>query len=403
MIETALLKQVIEKQNKYLTTNLGIKRLIDLKPIDKFATIVSGIRRCGKSTFLKQILSKRKIIYYIHFEDISLTSFELTDFNKLDNIFEEIYGKNGVYFFDEIQNVKGWEIYVRSLVDTGKEIYITGSNASMLSKELGTRLTGRYIRKELFPFNFQEFCNGTKIAPSLKAFDRYLIDGGMPEFVLQKDIRILQELIGDIIFRDILERSKISDSKLVREIVSYLLSNCGKEISYSKLAKLFSVGSVSTISLIMDALEDSYVIFQVPKFDYSLKKQIRNLRKIYCIDNGFVSHVSFQVSPNKGRLLENLVLIELIRDGHDIYYHKDKKECDFVIKEGINVSKAFQVCYELNDDNRQREYSGLLEALDRYGLKQGTLLTHDESDELFIENKKIIIKPVWKWLMENTR
>lgn len=399
MIESKILKEIIIKQKEHLKKELGINRDVNLKPLKNFATIISGIRRCGKSTFLRQVLKDKKSINYIHFEDIRLSSFEKEDFSKLDKIFNEL-NNSKIYFLDEIQNVGGWEIYVRSLLEENKEIYITGSNATMLSKELGTRLTGRYIRKEIYPFNFKEFCMAKKLSLNKNSFDLYLKKGGMPEYVLQDDNRILEILLDDLIFRDILSRSNISDSKLVKNIVNYLLSHSGKLVSASKLKNLFNVGSVSTVSLILNSLEDAYLIFQVPMFDFSLKKQIRNPKKIYCIDNGLINELSFQISQNKGRLLENFVFIELKRKNNEIYYHNKNNECDFVIKKGNNVVQAIQVCYELNEDNRKREYAGILDALKEHNLKEGLILTFEEEDELIIENKKIIIKPVWKWVLE---
>jgi uncharacterized protein len=400
MIESSVLKEVLIQQKEHFKKDLGTTRTLDFKPLKRFATIISGIRRCGKSTYLRQLLKDEKSINYIHFEDIRLSSFEKEDFPKLDKIFEELNGSNSVYFLDEIQNISNWEIYVRSLVESNKEVYITGSNASMLSKELGTRLTGRYIRTDLYPFNFKEFCSINKIIPSKDSFQRFLTKGGMPEFVSQKDSRILELLLDDLIFRDILSRNNISDVKLVKNIVSYLISNSGKLISASKLKNLFNVGSVSTISLILNSLEDAYLIFQVPLFDFSVKKQIRNPKKTYCIDNGFISELSFQSSPNIGRLLENLVFVELKRRNNEIYYHQSKGECDFVIKENNSISQAIQVCYLLNDDNRKREYYGLLDALQIHNLDQGMILTFGEEDEITIEGKKIIIKAIWKWLLE---
>ena len=399
MIEKKILTEIILKQKKHLDADLGIIRDVDFKTAKRFANIISGIRRCGKSTFLRQILKNKKKINYVHFEDIRLSEFDKTDFNKLDEIFLELNGDDAVYLLDEIQNIKGWEIYVRSLIESNKEVYITGSNVEMLSKELGSRLTGRHIRYDLYPFNFKEFSLSKKIPLTKKSFESYLTKGGMPEFVIQDDARILELLLEDIIYRDILTRTKIGDVKLVKNVVNYLLSNSGKLISASKLKNLFDVGSVSTISIILNALEDAYLIFSIPLFEFSLKKQIRNPKKIYCIDTGFINELSFQTSPNKGRLLENLVFIELKRARNEIYYHKNKHECDFVIKKGTRIVQAIQVCYELTEDNRQREYAGLLEAIKIHNLKEGLLLTLDEEDEIKIDNKKIIIKPAWKWIL----
>jgi predicted AAA+ superfamily ATPase len=396
MIEKAKLSEVILSQNRQyqqLYQNSGVKRNCTIEPLKNFATIVTGIRRCGKSTLLRQYLSGKKPVYYIHFEDIRLASFELKDFEKLEDIFLNELGQSEIYFLDEIQNVEGWEIYVRSLLDSGKKVFITGSNATLMSSEPGTRLTGRNIRYELFPFDFNEFCRAKEKERNSAEFEKYLSGGGFPEYVLRKDERILQALLNDIIYRDILVRNKIRDEGVVKNIITYMLSNVGNETSFNKIGELFGVAPNTVISIV-NALEDAYFIFVLNKFDYSLKKQQRNPKKVYCVDNGFITHASFQFSGNKGSLLENLVFIELRRRGYELYYHKDKHECDFVVKEGVRITKAFQVCYELNDDNFKRETDGLIEAMEEYDLDFGVILTFDQEDEFDFDNRKVAVIPI---------
>ena len=398
MISKDMLKDVILAQQKDLKLPLGINREKQLKPLKKFALIITGLRRSGKSTLLRQHLTKKKPTYYLHFEDLRLSSFETKDFTKLDIVFEESLGKKGVYFLDEVQNIAGWEIYVRSLVDSGKEVYVTGSNSSLMSKELGTRLTGRHISEELYPFNFSEFSLAKKKKESLKLFDEYLVSGGLPEYVLQQDARILESLVKDIIYKDVLVRHRIREESIVERLVSYILSNIGKEISYNKIKDLMGVGSPNTIISLMDALEDAYFIFTINTFDYSLKKQIRSMRKVYCIDNGFITQTSLQFSKNLGRLLENLVFIELKRKGYDVFFHKDKGECDFIIKK--KSLSAIQVCYELNSDNDQRELNGLVESMRKIKSTQGVIITHHQDDFFEIDGMKIKVISIMNWLKE---
>lgn len=401
MIQKDVLKQVIIDQQKDLNLPLGIKRDKILKPLKNYVLIITGLRRCGKSTLLRQYLNKKSPIYYIKFEDLRLSSFQDEDFIKLDSVFEEVLGKNGIYFLDEVQNVKNWEIYVRKLVDSQKEVYITGSNSSLMSKELATRLTGRNISETLYPFSFNEYCKAKNKKPNLDLFNNYLHDGGIPEYVLQNDIRILDSLAKDIIYKDVLIRHKVREESVLPRLVTYLLSNIGKEVSYNKLKDLFGVGSANTIILLMDYLEDAYFLFTIKMFDYSLKKQIRNKSKVYCIDNGIVNNLSFKFSDNIGRLLENNVFIELKRRNYEIYFYKGNNECDFIIKNLSNKFEAIQVCYELDYDNKKREINGLVEACKNNKLNQGLILTFTQEDNFVVDNIKIVVKPVWKWSLEN--
>lgn len=214
-------------------------------PAKHHIEVVTGIRRCGKSSFLHQI---RSLYYpdaaYFNFEDARIFGFEVEDFTKLD----DIIGKNQtVYFFDEIQNVPSWELFIRQLHDRKCKVYVTGSNASLLSKELATRLTGRNIRLELFPFSYQEFLLLEQIGAGIISFDKYLHSGGFPEYLADKSVYILQNLLKDIAMRDIAVRYGIRNTQSLMDITLYLLSNTGKEFSYNNLRKTFSIGSTNTV------------------------------------------------------------------------------------------------------------------------------------------------------------
>ena len=362
------------------------------------AVIISGIRRSGKSTLLHQILKKLPNYYYLNFEDTRLINFESGDFEKLDEVFHTEYGPSEYYLLDEIQNVKGWEIFVRSRLDRHKHLFITGSNASMLSKELGTRLTGRHINVELFPFSFGEALLFRKEIASPDSFEWYFKQGGFPDFIKYGRPEILRELFTDILQRDIISRHKIRETKALHELALYLLSNVGKEFSYNSLKKMFQFGSVNTPISFVSYLEDSYLLFTIPKFDYSLKKQMINEKKVYSIDNGLSNANSVSFSSNKGRMLENFVFITLRRSHKNIYYFRENGECDFLIKEDSRIIIAIQVAYELNEDNKKREIEGLLEAMRKFELREGFILTYNQEDEIDIEEKRIIIKPVWRWI-----
>ena len=403
MISKEELKKIVKFQREQLLKqDTTIKReKVDQIDINlPFALIISGIRRSGKSTLMKQLIRNIKKFYYINFEDPKVINFEVSDFSKLDEVFIEEYGENGNYFFDEIQNVKKWELFIRRIVDEKKHVVITGSNASLLSRELGTRLTGRHLKYELFPFSFKEFLKLKNKKPDKNTFKEYLFKGGFPEYLKIEKSEILEELFKDIIIRDIITRHKIKSIKIIEEMALYLMTNVGKEFSYNSLKKIFNLGSINSVISFISYFEDSYLLFTVSKFDFSFKKRLINQKKVYSIDNGLSSINSTSFSEDSGRMLENMVFLNLRKKNKDIFYFKENKECDFVIREGINIVKAIQVCYEFNADNQDREIGGLLESLKKFKLKEGLILTYDQEEEFKIENKKIIVKPVWKWLLE---
>ena len=233
----------------------------------------------------------------------------------------------------------------------------------------------------------------------------FVVNGGYPALIsqnLQKE-SILQSYYDSMIFKDILERYKVEDVNKLKALANLLFESVSREMSYSKLAnKLNSIGfkiSKNTVIEYLSYFEDAYLFFQNLKYEYSLAKQLGSIKKIYCIDNGLLNTVSFKFSDDFGKLLENLVFIELRRRNEQIYYFRKNYECDFLIFRKNKVSLAIQVTKELNDDNKKREINGLLEVINEHKLKEGILLTEDQEDEKIIEGKKIRIIPVWKWLL----
>ena len=401
MILKDTLRTIVSEQRAELESyEYGIERT-DLQriPLDlPFAIIITGIRRSGKSTLLHQLLKKLPNFYYLNFEDTRLLSFEAGDFAKLDQVFHEEFGSSEFYLLDEIQNIKGWEIFVRSRLDKHKKIFITGSNASLLSRELGTRLTGRHIDIEIFPFSFPEALLFMGEDLSYKSFGTYFYNGGFPEHLKFKKPEILRELLLDILYRDIISRHNIRESKALQEMTIYLLTNVGKEFSYNSLKKMFGFGSVNTPISFISYLEDSYLLFTVSRFDYSFKKQLVNAKKVYSIDNAMSIANSASFSSDKGRILENLVFLALRRTYREIYYFRENGECDFLVKVDGVLKMAIQVTYELNEDNKGRELEGLTEAMDKLNIEEGLILTYGQEDELTIEGRTIKIKPAWKWI-----
>ncbi|MDZ7777252.1 MAG: ATP-binding protein [Bacteroidales bacterium] len=323
-----------------------IKRELD-KAFDiniPHALIITGVRRSGKSTFMKQLMEKHIKTRYVSFEDVRLSGFEKEDFEKLEEIFNEEDHEERVYLFDEIQNIQGWELYVRQKLDQRKRIIITGSNASLLSRELGTRLTGRHLDFEMFPFSFTEFLAFKGQSPSKERFEEYLTTGGFPEYLQSLKEEILRNLLNDILIRDIAVRYNLRNTRVLRELTVFLLTNLGKPFTFHSLRKTFNLGATSTVIDYISFLEDSYLIFIVPKFDYSLKKQTYYPKKVYAIDNGLANANSLSFSSDKGRLLENLVFINLRRRYKEIFYFNRNYECDFVVREKNQIIKVIQVC-----------------------------------------------------------
>lgn len=359
--------------------------------------IITGVRRCGKSTLLQQISKNlNEEFIFFNFEDPRIYGFELEDFTKLDEI---VGDKIRHYFFDEIQNVEKWELFIRHLHDRDKKIAITGSNASLLSKELGTRLTGRNIQIELFPFSYNEYLMFLKLENNLASFNSYIEDGGFPEYVKSKHKEQLQQLFKDIIYRDIIVRHGIRQAKTIIDIALFLIANVGKEYSLNGLKNTFGVGSANSVADYIHWLEDSYVLFSVPRFSWSLKSVSINPKKVYCIDTGFAQANSLSFSEDTGRLLENCVYLALRRKYKEIYYFKDKGECDFIVKEAQDILHIIQVCAEIHSDNKAREVNGLLAALKFFSITEGMILTLNQEDVLMINDVKVRLLPVWKWLL----
>ena len=395
------LKEVILSQREHINTfNKGTPRDKgkDLTINESFALIITGIRRCGKSTFLNQLLRKQKTGYYLNFEDPRLNDFEFSDFNKIEEIMKELYGEKGVYFFDEVQNVEQWEKFIRYLVDKKEKVLVTGSNASLLSKELGTKLTGRHLQIELFPFSFKEFLVMTNKKPSTETFEEYSSNGGFPEHIKRKNPEILHELLYDVVAKDIAVRFGIKNTTVLNKILLHLISNASKEFSYNSIKKMFSVKSVQSVIDYIYYFENAYLIFLVPRISYSYKQQQINPKKVYSIDTGFSYANSVSFSKDKGKILENVVFLGLRRHWKEIFYFKEDNECDFVVKEKEKIISALQVCFQLTEDNKNREIKGLLECLKKFRLTEGSIITYNQEDRFLIDGKKITVQPIWKWL-----
>lgn len=415
-----LLKDIITDQKAYMSNKKYIARDFPEKYLSNDEIIIiSGVRRCGKSVLLQQIRDKLpQKDYFFNFDDDRLGNFTVEHFQQLYEVLIELYGEQNYFYFDEIQNIPGWEHFVKRLYNSGKKIFITGSNARMLSKELGTYLTGCYISIELYPFSFSEFLifreqknllgdiSGTVARGEIQsAFNNYLRQGGFPIYLKSEDGIVLKTLYDNILYKDVMVRNQIVNEREVKELVYYTVSNIGKPLTYTSLAKVVGVKNPTTVKNYLEYIENTYLLFTLSKLDYSVKAQLRNPKKVYAIDNALVSRLGFHFSGEEGRLLENMVFIELRRRGGEVFYHSSgNAECDFVVREGFRVTQAIQVCYLFdNFETRKRELRGIQDAMDTYQLSEGIIITSSHEEVVEYEEKKIYILPAWKWLRSLTK
>jgi predicted AAA+ superfamily ATPase len=411
---------LVEQREELAKFDLGVEReklaqVAEYKNTP-FQVIISGLRRAGKSTLLAQLAHKfypEGDYFYVNFEDERFLDFVVSDFSKLHELLIELFGNHKTFLLDEIQNVEGWERFINRMIKASYKFYITGSNASLLSKELGTKLTGRHLPVELFPFSFEEFLKFNKVErpdfDRLTTVDRgeiknllsdYLRKGGMPQSLQYPKLPMHKILYDAILDRDIGARYKLSDTKPLRELSFYLLSNISSLISYNKIKELLQLGSVNTVSSYINYLEQSWLLFVINRYAYSVKKQQIANKKVYCIDTGLTKSVAFSFSEDRGRFLENIVFLKLRKlCGKDVYYYKTEKdrEVDFY----LSKQKTFiQVTQSLLDPaTRERETKALVEALEEVGKNQGFILTEDEKDILQLEGKTIKVLPIYEWLL----
>ncbi|NLD28488.1 MAG: ATP-binding protein [Myxococcales bacterium] len=417
-----ILKKVIFDQEALVEEKLENDNIISRLGFDKCKKaltspnllLLSGLRRAGKSIFGHLLLKGSKYAS-INFDDERLVSFKTEDFNSLLETFYSIYGDFDYLLFDEIQNIKGWELFVNRLREKYKVI-ITGSNANLLSSDLATHLTGRYSDYVLFPMNFAEYLDyqkfdykdskkTTKYSGELsKHLNEYLIDGGIfdrykfgQEFV--------RNLITSIITKDIVVRYNLQFAKELEELSVLLINNITSKVSANKIAKHLGIKSSNTIREYINYLEKSFLIFTLNKFSYKLTEQQSSFKKVYCIDNGMASSIRFAFSEDAGRYLENAVAVELKRlsylKNYEMFYWDDyKNECDFIIKQGAKIVKAYQVCSNLDESNMKRETQGLISAMKSLSIKDGAIITLSQDKTIEMEGFKIKVMPASELMIE---
>jgi len=420
MLSEAEINEIIIRQREtILSKKYGIEREV-LKEVESkiklpHVIVLTGLRRSGKSTLLRQLIKKHykdNDFYYLNFEDERLFNFPAEEFNKLYESLVSLYGKKRVFFLDEIQNVTHFETFVRRLYEEGFKFFITGSSATLLSRELGTKLTGRHVDIIVRPFSFLEFLElkGVKIDKESiyktetkveikKYFEEYLIKGGMPEYLIYNDPELLTRVYEDTIIKDVAVRYKVDNVAILRQLYSYLINNFANKFSYNSLKKVTSIKSVNTIKKFISYLEETYFAKTINKFDYSYKKQVINDKKFYVSDNGFIGVLSKKLTKDHGWLLENMVF-NCLNKYNEVFYYADKKECDFLIVKNKEIKQAIQVCYELKEDNKEREIAGLLEAMEQFNLKEGTIITHNQEEKIQKKGRAVKVIPAWKWMLQ---
>ena len=366
---------------------------------------------------LANIFLKDEKFAYINFDDDRLTNY---DTNQIMSSFYEIYGKDiKTLFLDEIQNLDKWELFINRLKRQNFNIYITGSNSKLLSKELATHLTGRHVEIELFPFSFREYLKAvnfeedietTKGKGSIKyELKNYINNGGFPEVIVEKeDPKLyLRSLYGKIIEKDIISRYSIAYKKTFKEIAMGLVSNPTAKISYNKIKRQFSIKSEHTVKNYVSYLEEAYLVFLLNRFSYKPMEVEKSEKKVYAIDTGLTNNVAVKFSEDYGKIYENIVAIDLLRkksfnSNLEIYYWKNPlhEEVDFVVKEGLKVKQLIQVCYDIkNIGTKERELKALMKAYKELKCDNLIVITEDKDDIERVGKRTIKYIPLWKWLL----
>ncbi|HLG41802.1 MAG TPA: ATP-binding protein [Planctomycetota bacterium] len=361
------------------------------------AVILTGVRRSGKSTLLSQLLRRKAGAAFINFEDTRLFGLGPEDFPSILSVLEELSRPGAAVGLDEVQEVAEWQRLVRSLLDRGRAVYLTGSNASLLGRELGAKLTGRHLSFEVLPFNFREYLRYAGRRADEAPLRAFLDDGGFPTYLRERNPELLRELVRDVIHRDVAARHGLREIRHLMNLALFLLANTGQPISLQRLTKTLSIPTVAQTSRYVEYLQDAYLLMAVPKFRPSFRKRVISPPKYYAVDTGLRRATSPQAAPDVGHRLENAVYLALRSRGGAVAYagERDRWECDFVTDEF-----AIQVCAELTEYNRSRELAGLVQAARLPGKRRALVLTLNQSDRLAAQGLKVDVIPSWKWLTE---
>ena len=387
ILKSVLFNIINSQQQLFFNRELGIERelRINFEEENTQLTIINGLKRTGKTNFLFQLYKQNfQDAFYINFGHPGLYSFDRNDFFKLDEVIKA-FG-NSVLFFDEIDEMEGWQVYVRQKIDEGYRVVLTASNADIFTDELTLSLTGRYVSKTLFPFSYNEFCYASGYGKNQESVQNFIKEGGFPA---GKSGEYLSQLFDDIVVREIGLRNGIRDHKSFKRLAIYLLQNIGERITGNQVKNTLGIKTTTTAVDYLAYLESGYLMFYLPKFSYSVRKQMINPRKVYVADVGLAAANTFVLEDKMEQLFENLVYLNLRARYSEMYYFTEKYICDFIAFGKDKALEAIQVCTSLKQDNFEREVDGLFEAMEFFEFSRGTLVTMNQIDR-FERNGKVI-------------
>lgn len=423
----ALLKSIIKESQEQKWPDVKPRKLRIQANIPLIVTLI-GPRRSGKTYLLyaviKELIGKgipKSNILYINFEDERL-NLQTADLDLILQSYYELYPdlktEDCFFFFDEIPNIAGWEKFIRRIFDTvTKKIFITGSNAKLLSAEIATTLRGRTITYTVYPLSLEEYLqfknidfdlyNSQKKAGLISHTNQFIKNGGFPDLIhFEADVRLktLQSYFNTMIFRDIIERYKVADAVLLKFFIKKIYAGIGKPLSINKIYNdLRSMNYKVSNNYLYDFEDYCNTVFlgiSVPKFHFSEIKQEKADKKVYSIDTGLLSAIEFSISENNGKLLENMALLEFVKSGYDVFYYKEKYECDFIVKKE-NKLLPVQVSYFLeNDKTKEREIRGLAEACKKIKVNEGIIITFDQKEAFKYQGINIEVIPVYQYFLK---
>ena len=386
---------------------------IDTMLNSKLIKLITGPRRVGKSTQALLML-RDKNFAYLNFDNQSLL--DAWDANLVMRMLDDVYPGYEYLLLDEVQNLDAWDLWVSELYRMGKNLVITGSNAKMLSSEMATVLTGKYLQIEMLPFSMEEFFDWNKLdlhalKPEQEAegkvlTDDYMRNGGYPEVVASRPLvrSYLDTLFDSIVWKDVAKRHNVRNITDLNNLAMYLVSNFCNPLSANELVEELGFSSVNTTKKFMDYLHEPYLFYYLSRYNNKLKLMKKAPRKVYVVDNGFVAAKAFAVSENLGRLLENQVFIELVRRGYDtektMFYYRSRndKEVDFVLRKGTHIERLVQVCYDMSSPKTEkREVDSIVECAGELKCSNLTIVTLDEERTIEKDGYTITVVPVSKF------
>lgn len=375
--------------------------------------LITGPRRVGKSTQALLMLRNRNFAY-LNFDSQQLL--DAWDANLVMRMLDDVYPGYEYLLLDEVQNLEAWDLWVSELYRLGKNLVITGSNAKMLSSEMATALTGKYLKVEMLPFSLEEFFDWNKLdlsklnpeqqADASALMDDYLRNGGYPEVVASRQLirTYLDTLFDSIVWKDVAKRHSVRNVTDLNDLALYLVSNFCNPVSANELTEELGFSSVNTTKKFMDYLHEPYLFYYLPRYNNKLKLMKKAPRKVYVVDNGFVAAKAFSLSDNLGRLLENQVFVELLRQGYDtdktMFYYRSRndKEVDFVLRKGTHIEQLVQVCYDMsNAKTEKREVDSLIECAAELNCSNLAIVTNNDERVIEKDGFRIEVVPVAKW------